>query len=520
MRGKRSRRALWITTLCLALLVAGVGGWQLLKDDDSSNPIVVGSTSYPTALDPAASYDGGSWALFSNVYQGLLTFAPGSAEPVPDAAESCAFVDQKPKVYRCTLREGLKFSNGADLTTHDVRHSIERVTRIKHDQGPWKLFDTLGSIRTQDQQIEFHLRSEDATFPFKLAGSAGAIVHSGSYPEDAVRKGDDVVGSGPFKLADYQDKKHAELRPNDSYQGAQEKPGSSVTIRYYTEAAKLKEAWEGREIDVNDGGLPPAELSKLNPSDPDIDLTEQSGTDIQMTVFNTREDSATARRPVRRAIATVLDRQRLAREVHANTVEPLYSLIPQGMTGHGTPFFDRYPKPDVAAAKRLLDNAGITTPVRFDLAHSKSQTASKESAELKRQLEASGLFEVNVKAYEWGDFLKGFSKGNYDAYLLGWIADFPDPETYTGSLVTTGNALQNDYSSKEIDALVEEVQRNPERDQTVKAYRTIHDKIAQQVPLLPMWQKKDYVLTRPGIAGSQHLSDNSGVWRLWKLERL
>ncbi|MCK1795551.1 ABC transporter substrate-binding protein [Streptomyces sp. XM4193] len=521
MRGKRGRRALWITVLCMVVLAAaGFTGRQLLAKSEESDPIVVGSGAYPTSLDPAAAYDDGSWALYSNIYQGLLTFSPGSAQPVPDAAERCGFVGRESTVYRCTLRKDLRFSNGDRLTTHDVRHSIERITRIKHEQGPAQLFDTLDTIRTRGQDIEFRLKTGDATFPFKLAGAAGSIVPSGSYPEDGLLRGDRAIGSGPFELADYRAKKHAELVPNDSYRGAQDKAPGPVELRWFTEAGALKKAWEQREIDVNDGGLPPAELAELSPSDPDITLTEHSGTDIQMTVFNTREDSATAERPVRQAIATALDRQRLARKVHVGTVEPLYSLIPQGMTGHGTPFFDRYPEPDTAAARKLLEEADVTTPVEFDLAYSKGPTATREATEIKRQLEATKLFEVDVRGYEWDDFLKGMAKGTYDAYNLGWVADYPDPDTYTGSLVTSGNATQNGFSSEEIDGLVAEVQRKPERDQTVADYRKIHERIAQQVPMLPLWQAKDYVLTRPGIGGSQHLSDNSGIWRLWKLERL
>lgn len=40
------------------------------------------------------------------------------------------------------------------------------------------------------------------------------------------------------------------------------------------------------------------------------------------------------------------------------------------------------------------------------------------------------------------------------------------------------------------------------------------------VPVLPLWQKKDYVLAGPDVAGSEHLSDGTGVWRLWRLSRM
>src|SRR5690242_11502580 len=88
MRSVRMR----ILASLLVLAGVGVGGWQLLpSQEDTGKTIRVGTTDEITALDPAGAYDAGSWALYSNVFQSLLTYEPGSATPVPDAAQSCGF---------------------------------------------------------------------------------------------------------------------------------------------------------------------------------------------------------------------------------------------------------------------------------------------------------------------------------------------------------------------------------------------------------------------------------------------
>lgn len=88
----RSRR-IWIPLLCTAVLAAGAGVRLLLSDEDGTDrPISIGTTDVVGGLDPAGSYDPGSWSLYSNLYQSLLTSQPGSAVPVPDAAESCGFL--------------------------------------------------------------------------------------------------------------------------------------------------------------------------------------------------------------------------------------------------------------------------------------------------------------------------------------------------------------------------------------------------------------------------------------------
>lgn len=104
MRSVRLR----ILASLLVLAIAAMGGWQLLPAQRGENrTITVGTTDAVTSLDPAGAYDAGSWALFGNVFQSLPTFEPGGASPVPDAAQSCAFVGNALAVYRCTLRQGL-----------------------------------------------------------------------------------------------------------------------------------------------------------------------------------------------------------------------------------------------------------------------------------------------------------------------------------------------------------------------------------------------------------------------------
>src|SRR5690606_25470952 len=102
---------------------------------DDEGPIVVGTTSAPSTLDPAASWDS-SWELFRNIYQTLLSYPVGATTPQPDAAESCAFSDDSNQVFRCELREGLKFSDGSTLDAKAVKYSIDRIRKINVNGGP------------------------------------------------------------------------------------------------------------------------------------------------------------------------------------------------------------------------------------------------------------------------------------------------------------------------------------------------------------------------------------------------
>lgn len=168
----RSVRMRILLTL-LVLAVVGVGGWQLLPAQDSGGAtITVGTTDTVTSLDPAGAYDAGSWALFSNVFQSLLTYEPGGVSPVPDAAESCAFDKGSLVTYTCELRDDLTFDSGSEVTAEDVKYSFDRVKKINSDVGPASLFSTLKSVDAKGLKVTFHLSSPDATFPFKVATGA------------------------------------------------------------------------------------------------------------------------------------------------------------------------------------------------------------------------------------------------------------------------------------------------------------------------------------------------------------
>ncbi|MEU6980068.1 MULTISPECIES: ABC transporter substrate-binding protein [unclassified Streptomyces] len=515
----RSSVRLRILITCGVLVAAGVGGWQLLPSDDVRNePITVGTTDKVTSLDPAGAYDAGSWAMYSNVFQSLLTFKPGFTTPVPDAAESCKFVGTKLTTYQCTLRDDLTFANGRKITGEDVQFSFERMLGIKTDVGPQPLFPTLKSVVADGQKVTFNLSGRDATFPLKLATGAGSIVDRTAYPEKTLRTGTTVDGSGPYVLKDYKPGESARLEPNPNYRGAVTKTGRTVVVKYFKQSGELAAAWKAQQVDVTHRQMPPAFINTLKDATKDgTRITEAASAEIRNLNFNVRPGSVMAKKAVRQAVAAVVDRPAITTGTYQSTVEPLYSLIPQGFVGHSTAFYDVTPEPDKAKAKRLLKAADVDIPVKFTLGHSEDATYDAEAAELKKQLEETGLFEVDLVATDWQSFQKGYAKGAYDAYTVGWLPDYPDSDNFTGPLVGTDNTLHNGFSSARIDTLIAATQQFSDRSRATGDFRDIQAEVADEVPLVPLWQKKDYVLSTEDVSGSQFLSDGTGIWRLWEL---
>jgi peptide/nickel transport system substrate-binding protein len=492
---------------------------------DEEGPILVGTTSAPSTLDPAASWDS-SWELFRNIYQTLLSYPVGATTPQPDAAEKCGFPDGSHQVYRCTLREGLKFSNGDPLDAQAVKHSIDRIRRINVNGGPAGLLGSLERVQAPDErEVVFHLNKPDATFPFVLATPAMSIVAPDAYPADALREKGDAVGSGPYTLKSYQDGKEAALVRNDRYEGYAKHRNNAVTIRYFQGSDAMVEALQKKEIDLTYRGLAAddvLDLQSVAGRDQEIQLVEGTGTDINYLVFNPKDPWA-GKKAVRRAVAQVVDRAAIAHKVYKDTVDPLYSMVPKGLTGHTTGFFDDYGDPSVSKARQILAGAGITGRVPLTLWYTTDRYGSEtalEFQELEKQLEGSGLFTVTLKSRPWKTYVEGYQNGEYPVFGRGWFPDFPDADNFIAPFVGEQNALGTPYRAPEItDVLLPRSRRESDRADVVREFEQAQQILVDDVRLLPLWQGRQYVAASRDISGAERALDPSTIMMVWELSR-
>ncbi len=518
-----------------ATTLAGCGSVQGVVSGGGSNAITMGTTSVTSVLDPAGAYDLGSWLILNNTFQSLMKFPAGGSTPQPDAAQSCEFTGADAMTYHCKMRPGLTFSNGDSLTAQDVVFSMDRMKRIKDENGPSSLFDTVKSVEANgDSDVVFHLTQPDAVLPSKLASGAGSIVDHSLFPADKELANDKLVGSGPYKIDSISEMTGADgakapgrinLSANSRYKGDQQLKNSKFTVRFFNKPEELKSALDAGDVDLTDNSLDPNVSAQLKADQQSgkgtFKVAEGNGSETRYLVFNTK-DQTTGQSAVRQAAAQLMDRQKLAGSVYAGTVQPLYSVVPQGISSHNTAFFDKYGElPDVAKAKAILTGAKVQLPVRFTLTWSRANAQGAESAELKRELEAGGLFQVTVQQEpDWTAFKKGWSAGGYQAYTVGWTADYPDADDFVVPLVVGGGAFHNGYDNPQISQkLVPETLQQADRSAAGTTYGTIQNTLASDVPLLPLFQNKSFYVSRADITGVQSTLDSTGVFRFGEIGR-
>ncbi|MFD4608589.1 MULTISPECIES: ABC transporter substrate-binding protein [unclassified Streptomyces] len=517
----------------LAPVLAACGGSD--SGGKSGDAIVVGTTDRftadeeaPAPIDPAYAYDVGTWNILRQTVQTLMVQPKGDGDPVPEAAEKCGFTDSGNERYACTLREGLKFSSGEPITAADVKFSIDRAISINADSGVSGLLSTVDTVETQgDREVIFHLNTADAIFPYKLSTPVAGIINPKDYDKSKLRDGFAVDGSGPYTMkanVKSGEMVDAVFTKNPNYQGTLKLNNDKVQIRSFPDADAMGAALEKGDIDVMTRSMSPEQIRTLSAANKDskVGIVETAGLEIRYLAFNT--DAATVKtKAVREAMAQVINRSELVSEVYGTQAEPLYSMVPATITGHSNSFFNRYGDPNVTKARSLLEKAGVTTPVKLTMHYTTDHygpATKKEFEILRQQLNNSGLFDVDIQGTPWDTFRPAEKKGQYDVFGMGWFPDFPDADNYLAPFLDKGNTLNIPYANSDIrNTLIPQSRRQADRLSASTSLTTIQDLVASDVPLIPLWQGKQYVASRDNITGTAYALNSSATLQLWELGR-
>ncbi len=507
-----------------ALLLAGCAGGSTGGSTDgaaSGDPIVVGTTDKVTTLDPAGSYDNGSLAVQTQVFPYLVNTNYNSTEVVPDLAESAEFTS--PTEYTVTLPEGLKWSNGHDLTSSDVKFSFDRNIKIADPNGASSLLYNLDSVETPDDTtVVFKLKTaNDQVFPFILTSFPGAIVDEEVFSADAVTPDQEIVDAdafgGPYSITSWDFNKTVEFTPNKNYKGLLDAPvNSGVILSYFAESSNLKLAVQEGDVDVAHRSLSATDVDDLSGNDK-VKVVDGPGGEIRYIVFNfntqpygatTADADAAKALAVRQAVADLVDRETISTQVYKGTYTPLYSYVPEGFTGATEALKDLYGDgdggPDAAKAKATLEAAGVTVPVELNLQYSPDHygpSSGDEYALVKQQLEKDGLFTVNLQSTEWVQYAKDRTADVYPAYQLGWFPDYSDADNYLTPFFLKDNFLGNHYDNPEVNDLILKQAVEPDAATRTADIEKIQDLVAHDLSTVPLLQGAQVAVTGADVSG-------------------
>jgi oligopeptide transport system substrate-binding protein len=204
---------------------------------------------------------------------------------------------------------------------------------------------------------------------------------------------------------------------------------------------------------------------------------------------------------LRQALAHGLDRESLARDITKGTYPAARSLTPPNCGGYTC---RSQVSDDFDEARRLLAEAGY--PGGRGLAPFEVQCYETEiPLRMLEAIQAMWLKELGVRItiaeIEQKTLFQNQQSRNYSVSFSGWIADYPDPNTFLGTMVTDGGNNWAGWSNREFDGLIEEASRTADNSRRLEIFQKAEAIMLGDVPLIPLYFRPLVYARNPAVRG-------------------
>ena len=508
--------------------------------------------SNPETLDPAlnSAIDGANTLI--TVFEPLLLIDENN-EVIPGQAESYTVSDDG-LVWTFTMRDGLKWSDGSDLTAKDFEYSFKRLA-APDTAAPYAEtvvgmidgyadatgnpdadgnmttepdFDALNVVASEDGKTLTVTLSYPCAYFDKLAAFAAMSPVQQATVEangDAwCTEPDTYICNGPYYISEWVPSERIVLTKNPNYVGGWDSSkivSDTITLLLLEDSSASYTAYNSGE----------AQLIKDVPTDeiPSLTKAEDGGDFYVDTILGTYYVSLNdAIEPfndvnVRKALSLAIDRDYVANTIMQGTYTPAYNLVGPGIVDENGMFYDNandgktYISDDyeanLEAAKQALADAGYPNGEGFPIIEYSTNDAGYHTpvAEYLQQAWGELGITVNINKVEWASFTPLRRAGDYDASRNGWVMDYNDPSNML-ELFTTGNG-NNDgkYSSVDFDAAIE-ASKVADKSVHFQKLHEAEDILMNDYACIPIAYYNDFWLQSPSLKGTWH--SPYGYWYL------
>lgn len=475
--------------------------------------------SEPDTMDPQCT--SGYYTVPLNIFDRLVEIRTEGEEPeiAPSLAESWEISDDGLK-YTFHLHDGIKFSNGEELTSEDVEYSFTRLLTYKDSCNQDLIMSVLGAESLRSGKtgqlrgfnvIDEHSFTVELEHPYSaflacLATPGASILDKQSTERAGSAFGTDIektVGSGPFVLDSWESGERIIMRANtDCWSGA---PGcSGVNMIFDSGEISHIDKFNNGEIDILD-------LDRL---DSDAEYFARGDIYLKHIVRSTRvgisyialnESVEPLNDPkVRKALQLALDRRLLLKAELSDRGRLENGIFPYGLTGHN-PKLAEIPC-DPAKARRLLEEAGYGDGFELEL---DCEGPASENQKGLMDLIAYMWGEIGVRTHiriiEGDEYYELRNSGKLSCYTGTWSADYDDPNnfiyTFFGSEENT-NGRSLCYKNKKIMKRVGNATQIVDEKERIKEYQELEKIIVQDdAAWIPLYSKQHLFVISDRVSG-------------------
>lgn len=472
----------------------------------------------PPSLDPARIDDDVSAFMATQLFEGLVRIGQ-DANVLPAVAARWEVADGGMR-YLFHLRDGVCWSDGTPLTAGDFEYAWRRNldpstgSPLAHllfpirnaralAEGGLDNPQELGVAALDDLTVEVCLEAPTAYLPYLLA-------HPIAYPLPrwaAERQGQtwtepgELVTNGPYQVIAWEQGKVMALTRNPFYYGSFMGNLEEIECACFSEYGQALESYAADLVDA---------VSMFN-ADPGAVARARAIHGDELVLFprlSTFYLMFRADRPpfddvrVRRAFVHAVDRETLSAEAFQDPRLPaMGGFVPPGMAGHspgiGLPHH-------AERALLLLSEAGYPGGQGFPQVtwfHLQSAKEQRVVAFLRAAWHENLGLDLTPRGMEWGEFLERMASDPAHLTLVGWSADYPDPDsvlrvTFHSKMGVSATGWHN----ARFDALVEEAGRIPDHARRMALYQEA-DRIlvAEEAAIMPLSYGQGRMLVKPWV---------------------
>jgi peptide/nickel transport system substrate-binding protein len=484
----------------VAALAVLAGSSCLHRQVQNPNVIVVAITSGPNNLDPRIGTDDSSQKISQLIF-GSLMILDDHLRMAPQLAESIDNPD--PTTYVVTLRRGVLFHDGHELTSADVVYTFRSLLApdfVSPLKGAYRL---LKSIDARDRYtVVFSLTEPFGSFVANL--NQPAIVPDGAGASIRERP----IGTGPYKFVRYAADDRIELEPFDDYfEGRPRNDG--LLIRVVPDDIMRGLELRKGTVDVVVNDLAPDVVYQLG-QESGLQTVESPGTDYQYIGLNLNDPILRDVR-VRRALAYSIDYDGIVRHLRRGLAVQASSLLPAASWAFepAVPTFSH----DPVQARTLLDEAGYTDPdgdgpqARFTLSMKVSNTEFNrlQSAVIQQNLRAVGI-DLDVRTYEFATLYADVLRGNFQMFTLQWSGGATaDPDilrrVFHSEQTPPSGFNRGHFNNPHVDWLLEAATVAADETERRRLFGEVQRIVAKEVPYISLWDKTNVVVAQRSLSG-------------------
>jgi peptide/nickel transport system substrate-binding protein len=497
-------RASRIPTLAAAgvLVLSACSGGDSVDTGDGGgggeDTLVAAVGAQPDQLDPHVTSAYPAFQVLENVYDTLVVPNAEDLTMEPSLAESWVTSEDN-LTWTFTLREGVTFHDGSGFDSADVVYSYRRI--IDEELTNSYRFDTISSIEAPDPRTVVITLTQPTP---NLLARLGAFKGMAILPEGAAEDLDlttEANGTGPFRLESTGPSSTVLTAYEDYWDGAPAIDG--VEFRYITEPAAAITALRNGEVQWTDN-VPPQQVESLGEDD-EVELSTTPSVDYWYMSMNY------ARPPfddplVRRAISTAIDRAEVTEAARFEAARPNQTAIPEDSFY----FYDYAPfDADEDAARQLMEQAGVTTPITMGLMVTDEFPESVTAAQvIANQLEPIGI-DVQVETLDFATWLDRQGQGDFDAFMLSWLGNIDPSDFYEQQHITDGSSNYQGYSNPQVDQLLTQAATEIDENARKQLYDQAAKLIVDDVSYLYLYNPDVVQAWAPGLTGYQARADKA-----------